>query len=71
VLEWDWFAYACGQGPRLRRVLRAQLEERTDNTLPDHSIPTLTERIHYLSSLIYQEEQQMQHLRATVSPPTS
>lgn len=73
VLEGDWFAYACGQGPRLRRLLRAQLDERTVNTLPDHAIPTLTERIHYLSSLIYQEEQQMQRLRATVSltPPAS
>ncbi len=73
VLEGDWFAYACGQGPRLRRLLRAQLDERTVNTLPDHTIPTLTERINYLSSLIYQEERQMQRLRATVSltPPAS
>jgi len=75
VLEGDWFAYACGQGPRLRRLLRAQLNERTVNTLPDHTIPTLTERINYLRSLIFQEEQQVRHLRAPASasltPPAS
>ena len=75
VLEGDWFAYACGQGPRLRRVLRAQLDMRTDNALPDHTIPTLTERINYLRSLIFQEEQQVRHLRAPASasltPPAS
>ena len=74
VLDGDWYAYVCGQGPRLRRLLRTLLEERTHNNLPDHSIPTLTERINHLSGLIYQEEQQIQRLRATVpsspTPPT-
>ena len=75
VLDGDWYAYACGQGPRLQRLLHTLLDARKANHLPDHSIPTLTERINHLSGLLYQEEQQMQHLRATVSssltPPTS
>ena len=75
VIDGDWYSYACGQGPRLQRLLHTLLDARTANHLPDNSIPTLNERIHHLSGLIYQEEQQMQRLRATVSssltPPTS
>lgn len=70
VLDRDWFAYACDQGPRLRKWLRVQLKDRTDNGLPDNTIPTLAERIDHLDSLLGREEQQVQRLRGML-PPTS
>ena len=67
LLDGDWYSYACGQGPRLQSLLHTLLDARKANNLPDNSIPTLNERINHLSGLIYQEEQQMQRLRATIS----
>ena len=74
VLDRDWFAYACGEGPLLRRLLRLQLKERTEKNLPDNAIPTLVERIDHLDSLLGREEKQVQQLRDTLplaSSPTS
>lgn len=67
-LDRDWFAYACDQGPRLRQWLRIQLKDRTDNGLPDNTIPTLAERIDHLDSLLGREEQQVQRLRDMLPP---
>ncbi|HLG76507.1 MAG TPA: hypothetical protein VKX46_08830, partial [Ktedonobacteraceae bacterium] len=69
VLERDWFAYACGQGPGLRKQVRLQLQERTDNDLPDNTIPTLAERIDHLDSLLGREERQVERLREMLSAP--
>lgn len=63
VLDRDWFAYVCGQGPRLRRWLLLQLQGRMQNNQPDNTVPTLAERIDHLDSLLIQEEQQVQWLR--------
>ncbi len=68
VLDRDWFAYACGQGPRLRRFLRRRLEEQTQQQVPDTSVPTLAERIDHLDSLMNREAQQVQQVRDTMSP---
>ena len=71
ILERDWFAYVCGQGPRLRKWLRLQLQDRTDNELPDNAIPTLAERIDHLDSLLDHEERQVERLRGSLSPPSA
>jgi hypothetical protein len=69
VLDRDRFAYFCGQGPRLRKWLRLQLKDRTENGQLDNTIPTLAERIEHLDSLLFREEQQVQHLRDALAPP--
>jgi len=68
VLDGDWHAYLCGQGPRLRRLLHKQVDARKDRGLPDNAIPSLNERINHLSGLIFQEQQQVQQLRDAQSP---
>ncbi len=70
VLDGDWYAYLCGQGPRLRRLLHKQGDARKEQGLPDNAIPSLNERINHLSGLIFQEQQQVQKLRDTLSLPT-
>jgi hypothetical protein len=69
VLDRDWFAYACGQGTQLRKWLRLQLKDRTDNDLPDNAIPTLAERIDHLDSLLNREERQVKLLRDQLPSP--
>ena len=69
VLERDWFAYVLGQGKQLRKWLRLQLQDRTDNNLPDNEIPTLAERIDHLDSLLNREERQVVKLRDSLSSP--
>jgi hypothetical protein len=71
ILDRDWFAYACGQGPLLRKWLHSQLKERTDKGWPDNSIPTLAERIDHLDSLITREKRQVQRLRDMLPPAPS
>jgi hypothetical protein len=71
VLDRDWFAYACDQGPRLRKWLRMQLKDRGDLDLPDNAIPTLAERIDHLDSLLNREEQQLQRLRDMLPPASA
>jgi hypothetical protein len=71
VLDRDRFAYYCGQGKRLRRGLRLQLDALTQDNLPDNAIPTLVERIDHLNSLIGREAIQVKELRErlSVEPP--
>lgn len=70
VLERDWFANALGQGPRLRKWLRLQLQDRTENSVLDTTIPTLAERIDHLDSLLAREKRQVERLRHILpSPP--
>ncbi len=69
VLDRDRFAHWCGEGKRLRRLLRRHLEQRIGDGQPDNAIPTLAERIDHLDSLISREARQIKELRAAL-PPT-
>ena len=71
VLDKDRFAHDCGEGKRLRRLLRRQLEQRTQDQLPDNAVPTLAERIDHLDSLIGREARQIKELRAALPPAPS
>jgi hypothetical protein len=72
VLDRDRFAHWCGEGKRLRRLLRRQLEQRIRDRQPDNAIPTLAERIDHLDSLIGREARQVKALRAALPPaPTT
>ncbi|GCF10907.1 DUF2309 domain-containing protein [Dictyobacter arantiisoli] len=73
VLDRDRFAYWCGESKRLRKLLRQQLELRRQNNRPDNEVPTLTERIDHLNSLMRREVRQVRELQAAlpVSEPPS
>jgi hypothetical protein len=74
VLDRDRFAHWLGQGKRLRKLLKNRLERLNKQGLPDNTIPTLTERIDHLGSLIRTEGSQVKHLRETVQlsqPPSA
>src|SRR5215470_18780231 len=62
VLDYDRFAYWCGEGKRLRRLLQSQLAERIARKQPDNAVPTLAERIDHLDSLIGREARQVKEL---------
>ena len=66
VLDRDLFAYLCGEGKRLRKLLRHALAQRNQEDLPDNTIPTLAERIDHLDSLIGREAKQIKQLRETL-----
>lgn len=66
VLDRDRFAHWLGLGKLLRKQLRLRLDQLNTQGLPDNEIPTLTERIDHLGSLIRQEARQVKRLRKTV-----
>jgi len=71
VLDRDRFAYWCGEGARLRKLLCELLAERQQLRLPDNAVPTLAERIDHLESLLRREARQVKELRAALpSVPT-
>jgi hypothetical protein len=45
MLDQDRFAWKCGEGKRLRKLLRRQLVDLQKAGKPDNTIPTLAERI--------------------------
>lgn len=69
VLDRDRFAYWCGEGKRLHAFLWKRLQRLRESGKRDTSIPTLSERIDHLDSLMRQEARQVVALRATL--PTS
>jgi hypothetical protein len=73
VLDRDRFAWQCGEGGRLRKLLRQQFADLQKMNQPDHTIPTLAERIDHLDSLLIIEARQLKALRATLpaAPATS
>lgn len=74
VLDRDRFASWLGQGKRLRKLLRQRLDLLNKKGLPDNELPTLTERLDDLQSLIRKEARQVKKLRETVQlgqPPTT
>ena len=68
VLDRDRFAWKCGEGKRLRKLLRRQLVDLQKAGKPDNSIPTLAERIDHLDSLLKPEAHQLKELRDTLPP---
>ncbi len=68
VLDRDRFAWWCGEGGRLRKLLRRVLAERQRRDMPDNAVPTLTERIDHLDSLLRREARQVQELRSALPP---
>lgn len=68
ILDRDRFAYDCGEGVRLRRLFRRVLAQRQQQGLPDNAVPTLTERIDHLDSLLRREARQVKELRAALPP---
>lgn len=66
VLDRDRFAHWLGQGRRLRKQLKQRLDLLNKQGLPDNELPTLTERLDHLGSLIRQEARQVNKLKATV-----
>ncbi len=72
VLDRDRFAWKCGEGKRLRKLLRRQLADLQKTSQPDNTVPTLAERIDHLGSLLRTEAQQVKELRASLPPaPTA
>jgi hypothetical protein len=71
VLDRDRFAWLCGEGTRLRKLLRHQLEDLHKTSQPDNTIPTLSERIDHLDSLLRLEARQVKELRASLPPASS
>lgn len=69
VLDRDRFAWLCGEGGRLRKLLRRRLSDLHKTDQPDNTIPTLAERIDHLDSLLRLEAHQVKELRAAI-PPT-
>jgi hypothetical protein len=68
TLDRDRFAWKCGEGKRLRKLLRRQLVDLQKAGKPDNTIPTLAERIDHLDSLLKPEAQQLKELRTTLPP---
>jgi hypothetical protein len=68
VEDRDRFAYWCGEGPRLRKLLMEQRELLRDKKLPDNAIPPLHERIDHLEGLIKQEARQVDKLKGSLPP---
>jgi hypothetical protein len=66
ALDRDRFAWKCGEGKRLRKLLRRQLVDLQKADKPDNTIPTLTERIDHLESLLRMEARQLRELRAAL-----
>lgn len=71
VLDRDRFAWWCGEGGRLRKLLHRMLAERHRRNMPDNAVPTLTERIDHLDSLLRREARQVQALRAALPPAST
>jgi hypothetical protein len=72
VLDRDHFAWSCGEGGRLRKLLQGLHADRLARGLPDNAVPTLTERIDHLESLLIPEADQVKALRAALPPaPTA
>jgi hypothetical protein len=68
VLDRDRFAYWCGQGWRLRKLLRRQLDTLKQHHQPDNAVPTLAERLDHLDSLLGPEARLVQKLLAALPP---
>ncbi len=68
VLDRDRFAWKCWEGKRLRQLLRRQLVDLEETGQLDTSVPTLTERIDHLKSLLRQEADQVRGLRDGLPP---
>jgi hypothetical protein len=66
VLDRDRFAWQCGEGGRLRKLLRQQFADLQKTGQPDHTVPTLAERIDHLDSLLIIEARQLKELRAAL-----
>lgn len=69
ILDRDRFAWLCGEGGRLLKLLRRWLSDLHKTDQPDNTIPTLAERIDHLDSLLRLEAQQVKELHAAL-PPT-
>ncbi len=68
VLDRDRFAWKCGEGKRLRKLLYRQLGDLQKTGQPDNTVPTLAERIDHLDSLLRTEAHQVKELRAALPP---
>lgn len=68
ALDRDRFAWKCGEGKRLRKLLSRQLVDLQKANKPDNTVPTLAERIDHLESLLRTEAHQLKELRATLPP---
>ena len=73
VLDRDRFAWECGEGGRLRKLLHRQLGYLDRTNQPDNTVPTLAERVDHLDSLLKREARQIKKLREALPPvlPTS
>ncbi len=71
VLDRDRFAWKCGEGKRLRKLLRRQLGDLQKTGQPDNTVPTLAECIDHLDSLLRTEAHQVKELRAALPPAPS
>ena len=72
VLDRDRFAWKCGEGKRLRKLLRRQLGDLQKMGQPDNTVPTLAERIDHLDSLLRTEAHHVKELRTALPPaPTA
>lgn len=68
VLDRDHFAWQCGEGGRLQKLLANQLAYLHRANKPDNTLPTLAERIDHLESLRSIESRQLKELRAMLPP---
>jgi hypothetical protein len=68
TLDRDRFAWQCGEGKRLRKLLRRQFSDLQKASQPDNTVPTLAERIDHLESQLRTEAHQVKELRATLPP---
>jgi hypothetical protein len=59
VMDRDRFANLCGEAGRLRKLLRRLLNQLLISGQPDNAVPTLTERIDLLESLLKREAHQV------------
>lgn len=72
VLDRDRFAWWCGEGSRLRKLLRVHLNDQIACGQADNTVPTLIERIDHLDSLLKREARQVKELHAALpEAPTS
>jgi hypothetical protein len=68
VLDRDHFAWKCWEGKRLRILLRRQRADLEEMGQLDNTVPTLTERIDHLTSLLRLEADQVRELRDELPP---
>jgi hypothetical protein len=68
VLDRDRFAWECGEGGRLRKLLHRQLGYLDRTNQPDNTVPTLAERVDHLDSLLKREARQIKKLREALHP---